>query len=203
MHSTKGWVKSQLFQLSKISRKASPWNAFLRQKLHELNKSELLDIHPKRPSTYNFLNTDRPPGTKLNVAASIRAESGAWKQEFASLSPVQRCSLASDLQAARVERLKTVRNSAKGRQRDVLAAMEKVTQFLTNLSIRTGVEVATFVVRGNIDDVQRPLAFATGRAANFLSNVIKVPPLELAIKMESWVISGIERECQRRYCALT
>jgi hypothetical protein len=46
-------------------------------------------------------------------------------------------------------------------------------------------------VRGSVEDYSEPKLFFTEKAENFVRTVLDIEPRRLALRLESWVVSGI------------
>ncbi|KIK13499.1 hypothetical protein PISMIDRAFT_645506, partial [Pisolithus microcarpus 441] len=62
----------------------------------------------------------------------------------------------------------------------------------TGLCAQTGLEGFYIAVRGTVEDLSEPKVFFTEKAEKFIRNVLGIEPRHLALRLESWVVSGIE-----------
>jgi hypothetical protein len=61
---------------------------------------------------------------------------------------------------------------------------------------RTGAEGFYIAVRGDVCEYHAPKVFMSNKALQFTKTVLKMEPKDLALKFESWVVSGLGK---RRY----
>ena len=67
---------------------------------------------------------------------------------------------------------------------------------------RTGVQGFYIAVRSSIEDYNEPKVYFSDKAISFVKNVLKMEPQHLALKLESWVVSGIgEKTMVHARCA--
>jgi len=55
----------------------------------------------------------------------------------------------------------------------------------------TGVQGFYIAVRGSVEDYNEPKVYFSDKAVSFVKNVLKMEPQHLALRLESWAVSGI------------
>ncbi|KAI6037351.1 hypothetical protein PISMIDRAFT_640677, partial [Pisolithus microcarpus 441] len=61
----------------------------------------------------------------------------------------------------------------------------------TGLCVQTGLEGFYIAVHGTVEDLSEPKVFFTEKVEKFICNVLGIEPCHLALRLESWVVSGI------------
>ncbi|KAI6037372.1 hypothetical protein BKA83DRAFT_4513750 [Pisolithus microcarpus] len=69
---------------------------------------------------------------------------------------------------------------------------KSVSQVWMGLCAQTGLEGFYIAVRGTVEDLSEPKVFFTEKVEKFVRNVLGIEPHHLALRLESWVVSGID-----------
>ncbi|KAG6370664.1 hypothetical protein JVT61DRAFT_11149 [Boletus reticuloceps] len=173
---TPKWTRTQLFLNSAMRdrRRVNAWNAFLKEKLGEINSGHEKGNHVKLPT---FVATH-----KVELLA-----------EYRKLTNVQRQSLIAKVQAACESKPLRARANPKAINQAITGAFVKMDQEWTALCTKTGMEGFFIAVRGTVEDHAEPKIFFSEKAESFVRTVLDVEPRRLALRLESWVVSGISK----------
>ncbi|KAH7917654.1 hypothetical protein BV22DRAFT_1135233 [Leucogyrophana mollusca] len=169
------WTRSQLFLKSRMlqqRRRVNPWNAFLMAKLREENEG-------------------RSSGERVKLTQFITNNRDKLLRAYAKLTPADKRVLELDVLAARQAKLKATRANPKALRHDVNATFTSMDREWRASCARTGAEGFYIAVRGSIEDFAEPKIFFTEKAEKFAKAVLDLEPRNLALKLESWVISGL------------
>ncbi|KAI6017618.1 hypothetical protein BKA83DRAFT_4058986 [Pisolithus microcarpus] len=93
--------------------------------------------------------------------------------------------------AARTAAVPTACSNPKSVSQVVSSAFSKMDQQWTGLCAQTGLEGFYIAVRGTVEDLSEPKVFFTEKVEKFVRNVLGIEPRHLALRLESWVVSGI------------
>ncbi|KAF8447616.1 hypothetical protein L210DRAFT_3335128, partial [Boletus edulis BED1] len=188
------WSQTQLFLKSKSlrnCRRVSPWNAFLRARLHEVNKG-------------------RERGKRVKLTKYIAENKTGLLASYNALSPAQHQEYVKDTQAARETKQQIVRANPKAISNTVASAFANMDHEVgfsfffeqgvtwTSLCVKTGIEGFYIAVRGSVDDLSPPKIFFSPKAERFVKAVLNVEPNQLALRLESWVISDMPAATNRQ-----
>ncbi|KAG2752738.1 hypothetical protein P692DRAFT_20723451, partial [Suillus brevipes Sb2] len=92
----------------------------------------------------------------------------------------------------RAERQRVVRDNPKSIHRDTTISFAAMDQEWTGLCSRLGIEGFYVAVRGSIEDLSGPKLFFSEKAEKFVRAVLDLEPRSLALKLEAFVISGLD-----------
>jgi hypothetical protein len=181
------WTCTQLFLNSvfRERRRVNTWNAFLKEKLREANSGCGKGDHFKLP-------------------AFVARYKNELLAEYQKLTPVQKQGMIAKVQVARAAKAPPAHANPKAVNQAITAAFSRMDQevwlsflMLTGnsqwmaLCTKTGMEGFFIAVRGTVEDHAEPKVFFTEKADKFVRTVLDVKSRCLALRLESWVVSGI------------
>ncbi|KAG6824221.1 hypothetical protein H0H92_007626 [Tricholoma furcatifolium] len=165
----------QTARRQKKSKVAGSWSAFISLKVKRRNDA-LPDGVPKKKAN--------------DYMAEIAAE---WKK----LSPDKRLAhteeKVSELRDTREMRNLAPQNVPIASFHDVRATLDSVDEELQRLHQQTGIEIVLIAVRGKKEDYNQPHVLTTSdRVRNFFELTMKENPLDISVRMEAYMLSGVQ-----------
>jgi hypothetical protein len=186
------WTRTQLFLNSvfREHRHVNAWNAFLKEKLHEANSG-----HGK--------------GDRFKLPAFVARYKNELLAEYQKLTPIQKQGMIAKVQVACEAKALPARANPKAVNQAITAAFSRMDQevwlsflmlsMLTGnsqwmaLCMKTGMEGFFIAVQGTVKDHTELKVFFTEKADKFVRIVLDIEPQCLALRLKSWVVSGISK----------
>ncbi|KAG1724126.1 hypothetical protein EDB19DRAFT_1834293 [Suillus lakei] len=170
------WTRRQLFLSgSALRRWCSPntWNGFIHQRLMDINE-------------------DLSKGDHWKLTDFVSAHKETLQHNYSKLTAAQKNGYAVKLIKMRAEKQRVVHNNPKGVHRNTTMSFAAMDQEWTALCSRLGIEGFYIAVRGGIEDLSGPKLFFSEKAEKFVCAVLDLEPRCLALKLEAFVISGLD-----------
>ncbi|KAG1784998.1 uncharacterized protein HD556DRAFT_1250527, partial [Suillus plorans] len=189
------WTRRQLYlggQTVRRSRRPNTWNAFVRQRLDDINEG-------------------LSKGNRWKLTEFIESHKETLRNDYARLSRAQKNNYEVEIIKMRADKQRMVHDNPRAVQRDMqatFAAMDQevLSYFLrrsfsdrhiiqwTAICSRLGVEGFYVAVRGGIEDLSGPKLFFSEKAEKFVRAVLDLEPRRLALKLEAFAVSGLGKE---------
>ncbi|KAG1745800.1 hypothetical protein EDD22DRAFT_973002 [Suillus occidentalis] len=170
------WTRSQLFLKSRMLRQwrsINSWNAFVRVKHMEANKG-------------------CEKGDRIKLTKFIAENRDELVHEHSQLTPAEKQALNRDVVEARRRKSQAARANPKATRHNMNATFTSMDHEWMALCARTGAEGFYVAVCGSIKDLSEPKIFFTQKAEKFVQDVLKVEPRHLGLKLESFIVSGLD-----------
>ncbi|KAI6149058.1 hypothetical protein EDD17DRAFT_1514058 [Pisolithus thermaeus] len=176
------WTRVQLLmgQNLRDRRRINSWNAFIRAKLREVNAG-------------------RDRGDRVKLTQFVAQNKDDLLVAYKNLTPAQQEAYNAEVQVARDTKVVIARSNPKAVSHTVSAAFANMDREWTALCAQTGLEGFYIAVRGTVEDLSEPKVFFTQKAENFVRTVLDIEPRRLALRLESWVVSGLDMPNTTKY----
>ncbi|KAG1723985.1 uncharacterized protein EDB91DRAFT_1240016 [Suillus paluster] len=169
------WTQSQLFLKSWMLRQRqsiNSWNTFVRVKHMEANEG-----------------CER--GDRINLTKFIAENRDELVREHSQLTPAEKQALNAEVVEARQRKSQAARTNPKATRHDMNVTFMSMDHEWMALCARMGAEGFYMAVCGSIKDLSEPKIFFTQKAEKFVQDVLKVEPHHLGLKLESFIVSGL------------
>ncbi|KAI6000027.1 hypothetical protein EDD15DRAFT_2145567, partial [Pisolithus albus] len=168
------WTRVQLLKSQNLRdrRRINSWNAFIRAKLRKANAGH-----------------DR--GDRVILTQFVARNKDDLRVAYKNLTPAQQEAYNAEVRVARDTKVMVVRSNPKAVSHTVSAAFANMDREWTALCAQTGLEGFYIAIRGTVEDLPEPKVFFTQKAENFVRTVLDIEPHRLALRLESWVVSGL------------
>ncbi|KAG0695486.1 hypothetical protein DFH29DRAFT_880018 [Suillus ampliporus] len=160
------WTRSQLFLKSRL----------LQQQQAQLKEA----------------NEDREKGEHFKLMEFIAQNKTELLHAYSKLTFAQKQVYKGQILKARENKQQTTQANPKAVQHDMNASMASMDREWMALCARTGTEGFYIAVRGGIEDLSEPKIFFTQKVEKFIEDILHMEPQHLALKLESYVISGLD-----------
>ncbi|KAF8555522.1 hypothetical protein OG21DRAFT_1398348, partial [Imleria badia] len=177
------WVQTQLLLKNTTlrgSRRVNPWNAFLKAKMSEVN-------------------TSCEEGKHVHLTDYVAKNKDQLLETYKQLSPIEQQMFINQVKATQESQVLTVRADPKAVSNTIAAAFSNMDREgsicligWTALCAKTGLKGFYIAVRESVEDLSVPRMFFTGKAERFVKTVLDIEPHRLALKLESWAVSGLD-----------
>lgn len=169
------WTRVQLLKSQNLRdrRRVNSWNAFIRAKLRDANSG-------------------RDRGDRVKLTQFVARNKDDLLVAYKNLTPAQQEAYNAEVQVARDTKVMVVRSNPKAVSHTVSAAFANMDREWTALCAQTGLEGFYIAVRGTVEDLSEPKVFFTQKAENFVQTVLDIEPRRLALRLESWAVSGLD-----------
>ncbi|KAG1838771.1 hypothetical protein F4604DRAFT_1600049 [Suillus subluteus] len=174
------------------SQRPNAWNAFVRQRLDDINEG-------------------LSKGNRWKLTEFIESHKETLRNNYARLSCAQKNNYEVEIMKIRADKQRMVHDNPRAVQHDMqatFAAMDQevLSYFLrrsfsdrhiiqwTAICSRLGVEGFYVAVRGGIEDLSGPKLFFSEKAEKFVRAVLDLEPQRLALKLEAFAVSGLSKE---------
>ncbi|KAG6379621.1 hypothetical protein JVT61DRAFT_10134 [Boletus reticuloceps] len=188
------WTQTQLFMKNSTvcpRRRVSTWNAFLKAQLRWVNSGIFPHISLKLAAHYTI--TGREPRQCIKLTKYVAENKDTLLATYKQLSPAEQNEFINDVKTSREQQpVIQVRANPKAVSNTISAAFATMDHEWTSLCTKTGIEGFYIAVRGSIDDLSAPRFFFSIKAEKFVKTVLNVDPARLALRFESWVVSGLD-----------
>ncbi|KAI6016383.1 hypothetical protein BKA83DRAFT_4498017 [Pisolithus microcarpus] len=177
------WTRVQLFLKSqnlRDRRRVNSWNAFISSKLREANAG-------------------RERGDRVKLTQFVARNKDDLLVAYKNLTPTQQEAYNAEVRVARDTKVRVARSNPKAISHTVTAAFANMDREWTALCMQTGLEGFYIAVRGTVEDLSEPKVFFTQKAENFVRTVLDIEPRRLALRLESWVVSGLDIATATKY----
>ncbi|KAG1880937.1 hypothetical protein F4604DRAFT_1922561 [Suillus subluteus] len=180
------WMHNQLFLRSRMLRQqhgVNSWNAFVRAKHKEANE-------------------DLEKGERIKLTQFIADNKTELVRAHSKLTFTEKRAYNMQVLEARQQRNRITHANPKATIHDVNATFTSMDREWMALCARTGVEGFYVAVRGGIEDLSEPKVFFTQKAEKFVKDILNVEPRHLGLKLESFIVSGLDQHTAHRQCPL-
>ncbi|KAJ3757665.1 hypothetical protein EV360DRAFT_83786 [Lentinula raphanica] len=181
--------------------------------LTDIYQSQRLKDSSKELSLYaaftsaemHTINSKVPEGEDKK---KVHEMSGTIAKKWAGLSKEEQVAASKDQLAVLRERreskeLGTWHNADISANHDTSMSVARIKEELTRLSSRTGDESLLIIVRGSITRFHQPESFTSSeRAENFVYTALKMSSVDLSLKMDAYMVLGIEGVARNQAQAL-
>ncbi|KAI5981259.1 hypothetical protein EDD15DRAFT_2379892 [Pisolithus albus] len=176
------WTRVQLLKSQNLRdrRRINSWNAFIRAKLREANAG-------------------RDRGDRVILTQFVARNKDDLRVAYKNLTPAQQEAYNAEVRVARDTKVMVVRSNPKAVSHTVSAAFANMDREWTALCAQTGLEGFYIAVRGTVEDLPEPKVFFTQKAENFVRTVLDIEPRRLALRLESWVVSGLDAPIRTKH----
>ncbi|KAI5989490.1 hypothetical protein EDD15DRAFT_2370108 [Pisolithus albus] len=176
------WTRVQLLKSQNLRdrRRVNSWNAFIRAKLREANAG-------------------RDRGDRVILTQFVARNKDDLRVAYKNLTPAQQEAYNAEVRVARDTKVMVVRSNPKAVSHTVSAAFANMDREWTALCAQTGLEGFYIAVRGTVEDLPEPKVFFTQKAENFVRTVLDIEPRRLALRLESWVVSGLDAPIRTKH----
>ncbi|KAF8132909.1 hypothetical protein EV363DRAFT_1397828 [Boletus edulis] len=148
-------------------------------------------MRERRREKLKEANSGRKKGDHFKLPLFIAKYKSELLDEYRKLSPVHKQTLIAKVQAACDSKVPPAHANPKAVNQAITATFANMDQEWTALCAKTGMEGFFIAVRGTVEDHAEPKVFFTEKAEKFVRSVLDVEPRRLALRLESWVVSGI------------
>jgi hypothetical protein len=148
-------------------------------------------------------------GDRFKLPAFVARYKNELLAEYQKLTPVQKQGMIAKVQVACEAKAPPAHANPKAVNQAITAVFSRMDQevwlsflmlsMLTGnsqwmaLCTKTGMEGFFIAVRGTVKDHTEPKVFFTEKADKFVCIVLDIEPQCLALRLESWVVSGISK----------
>ncbi|KIM56544.1 hypothetical protein SCLCIDRAFT_29579 [Scleroderma citrinum Foug A] len=167
------WTSCQLF-ISRITRarcQPTAWNGFVSERLNDINEK-------------------LPKGSHWKLTEFIASHWETLQHDFMQLMEAHKFNHVTRLMQESVQRKVIVHYQPKAVQCKMSAAFETMDKEWTSLCTSLGIEGFYIVVCG-VEDLSAPKIFFSLKGDKFVHSVLDLEPCHLALKFESFVVSGL------------
>ncbi|KAG2029148.1 hypothetical protein BDR03DRAFT_987951, partial [Suillus americanus] len=145
------WTRRQLYlggQTVRRSRRPNAWNAFVCQRLDDINEG-------------------LSKGNRWKLTEFIESHKETLRNDYARLSRAQKNNYEVEIIKMRADKQRMVRDNPRAVQRDMQATFAAMDQEWTAICSHLGVEGFYVAVRGGIEDLSGPKLFFSEKAEKF------------------------------------
>ncbi|KAJ3969834.1 hypothetical protein EV361DRAFT_951116 [Lentinula raphanica] len=181
--------------------------------LTDIYQSQRLKDSSKEISLYSAftsaemdsINSKIPQGQDKK---KVHQMSATIAKKWAGMSKDEQVAASKDQLAVLRERreskeLGTWHNADISANHDTSMSVARIKEELTRLSSRTGDESLLIIVRGSITRFHQPESFTSSeRAENFVTTVLKMTSVDLSLRMDAYMVLGIEGVARNQAQAL-
>ncbi|KAG2353068.1 hypothetical protein BDR07DRAFT_1245864, partial [Suillus spraguei] len=187
------WMQRQLYlggQTVWHSRHPNTWNAFVRQRLDDINEG-------------------LSKGNRWKLTEFIESHKETLCNDYARLSHAQKNNHKVEIIKMHANKQRMVRDNPRAVQRDTQATFAAMDQEVLSYFLRRlfsdrhiiqwtaicshlSVEGFYVAVRGGIEDLSGPKLFFSEKAEKFVRAILDLEPRRLALKLEAFAVSGLD-----------
>ncbi|KAJ3727622.1 hypothetical protein C8R42DRAFT_717063 [Lentinula raphanica] len=171
--------------------------------LTDIYQSQQLKGASKEISLYSAFISAEMEATNSKIPEGqdkkkVNEMAGTIAKKWASMSKEEQVAAMKDQLVVLRERrdnkeLGTWRNADISANHDTSMTVARMKEELSRLSSRTGDESVLIIVRGSMTCFHQPESYASSeRAENFLSTVLNMTSADMALKMDAYMVLGIE-----------
>ncbi|KAG6379039.1 hypothetical protein JVT61DRAFT_11468 [Boletus reticuloceps] len=169
------WIQTPLLLKNmtlQSHRHVNLWNAFLKAKISKTTPG-------------------RDQGERVHLTEYVAKKKNELLEGYKKHTADEQQVFIDDIQAARNAETPIVRADPKAISNTVSAAFATMDCEWTSLCAKTSLKGFYVAVHGSVEDLSAPQMSFTTKAETFTKKVLDIEPHHLALKLESWVVSGI------------